>query len=312
MNTLPRLSAAAYSVGKVFPVSALQQSEDTAPAVIADLEQRGLRYFCHDDRTIADMCLASVAQTLARAQMRPDRIDAIVVGPSIPKWDLDEEFALLAALHRAGFQKTRIIGLSLQACSVLGSALGVAGDLVTREPGARKNVLLIVFGRHFQRSRLAPQATTLFSDGAASCIVSSNGGEFEILASETLTDPFLTTMPWTDENFPHYLQSGITAIKEVTTKVYRQTRVSAQDITAVFGTNGSRMYLDMIGLAAGVSGAKVYRGVLPKYAHVYGCDNLIGLRARSEETPPSNGQYFLLVSWAPYVVGAVMLRYVGA
>ncbi|MFL6623475.1 MAG: hypothetical protein ACJ8NR_12850 [Sulfurifustis sp.] len=311
MTTFARLSAAAYSVGKTLPVSALQQSENVAPGVIAELEKRGLRYFCDDDRTIAEMCLASASQTLERARLRPDQIDAIVVGPSFARWDLDEEFALLSALHRAGFQKTRIIGLSLQACGVLGSALKVAGDLVTQEQGGRKNVLLIVFGRHFEGSRLAPQATVLFSDGAASCIVSSDSGEFEILAAESLTDPFLTTMQWTDANFPRYLQAGIVALKEVTSRVYRQTQVSAKEITAVFGTNGSHMYLDMIGLASGISGSKVYKGALPKYAHVFGCDNLIGLRDLSDETKLSNGQYFLLVSWAPYVVGAAMLRYVG-
>lgn len=311
MTSFAQLSAAAYSVGKALPVSALQEREDIAPDVIASLEKNGLRNFCDDDRTIAQMCLSSVSKTLERASLRPEQIDAIVVGPSIAPWDLEQEFALLGALHHAGFQKSRIIGLSLQACSVVSSALKIAGDLVTQERGATRRVLVIVFGRHSGGSRLAPQATTLFSDGAASCIVSSDGGEFEILASESLTDPAVTTVPWTDENFPRYLQSGIAALQSVTAKVYRQTKLTAKDVTAVFGTNGSQMYLNMIGLASGVSGSKVYKAALPKYAHVFGCDNLISLCGHSDETTLSTGQHFLMVSWAPYVVGASMLRYVG-
>jgi hypothetical protein len=76
------------------------------------------------------------------------------------------------------------------------------------------------------------------------------------------------------------------------------------------GTNGSLLYLQMIGLAAGVPGTRVYKGDLARYAHVFGCDNLISLHSHIEETGFSAGQYALLVAWAPYVVGACLLRYV--
>lgn len=306
----PRLSAIAYSIGNIRPVSVLAQQEHAGADVMDALEKNGLRHFCEDERSTPEMCVDSVRQTLARADLRPEDIDAIVVGPSIAAWDLQQDFALLNALHEAGFRKKRIIGLSLQACSVTGAALKIAGDLVKADDGTR-NVLVIVFGRGVKGSRVAPQGTTLFSDGAASCLVTKDGGEFEILANESLVDPLMTTMEWVEENFPKFMQGGIAGLSDVTKKVYAQTKVSAKEVTVAFGTNGSSMYLNMIGLAASLPGAKVYRTALPKYAHVFGCDNLISLKDYGDETALSKGDNLLFVSWAPYAFSASMLRYVG-
>lgn len=308
-DSAPRLSSIAYSVGDIKPVSSLMASENVGAKIIASLEERGLRYYCEDRRSTAQMCLASIEQTLSKAGLLPTDIDAIVVGPSMARWDLQEEFALLRSLHGAGFSKSRIIGVALQACSVVASALQIARNLV--ESGARaRRALVVIFGRHLEGSRLAPQATTLFSDGAVSCIVSADEGEFEIVATESITDTSLTTMEWTEENFPRYFQAGVASLRDVTARVYAHGHVTAKDIAAAMGTNGSLLYLQMIGLAAGLSGTRVYKGDLPRYAHVFGCDNLISLHSRIDETSFSVGQYALLVAWAPYVVGACLLKYV--
>lgn len=309
-TTLPYLSAAAYSVGNICQISELRQRENVDDDVIASLEKNGLAQFCEDDRTTAQMCLASVKETLERADLQPADIDAIVFGASIADWNLEEEFSFLSALHDAGFRKSRIIGVSMQACSVISSTLQLAGDLVTSERG-QKRVLVIVFGRNTVGSRVAPQSTTLFSDGAASCLVTKDRGEFAILASESLTDPYVTTMKWTADNFPEYLQSGVTSMREVIGNVYAQAKLTAKDISMAFGTNGSYMYLSMIGLAAGLPAPKVRKVTVSKYAHVFGCDNLVTLRDHIDDTAISPGTNFLLVSWAPYVVGASVLRYVG-
>ena len=105
----------------------------------------------------------------------------------------DDETPLFTALHGAGFTKTRIIGLTLQACSACGEAFQIACDLIN-DPA--KKALVIVFGKK-KTNRLGPQANTIFSDGAASCIISSDSGEFEICAIESMINTYLGSIACT-------------------------------------------------------------------------------------------------------------------
>lgn len=303
----PRIASIAYSLGEVKTVASLEANEGIAPSVISSLKDRGLHHYCEDDRSISQMCVASIRETMASSQLAPDDIDAIVIGPSMAYWNLDEEHALLTALNSAGFSKSQIIGVTMQACSVVASALQIARDFVNRG-GRQRRVLVVVFGQRVEGDRIAPQATTLFSDGAVSCIVSRDRGNFEILATDSITDTTLATMEWSSENFPKYFQAGVALLRKVIVSVYSQVGVKAENVAAAIGTNGSTVYLQMIGLAAGLPPAKVHKTDLARYAHVYGCDNLIGLHNRNEEAPFSAGQYVLLVAWAPLTVSACLLR----
>jgi len=303
----PRISAIAYSLGPIRTVASLGESDGLAPDVISSLNDRGLHHFSDDPRSIAQMCLACVKETLSASQLGPDDFDAIVIGPSMAHWNLDEEHALLSALNNAGFTKSKIIGVTMQACSVVASALQIARDIVNRRDRKRR-VLVIIFGKRIGGGRIAPQATTLFSDGAVACVVSRDKGPFLVLATDTITDTSLASRTWTADNFSAYFNAGVALLRQVIVSVYSQVGVKADSIAAAIGTNGSTVYLQMIGLAAGIPSSKVYKSDLPRYAHVYGCDNLIGLYNRQKDMPFSVGQNILLVSWAPLTVSACLLR----
>src|SRR5947209_17323425 len=120
------ISGLAYSVGKIKPIDELA-GENASLELLNLLKSRGLKNFCEDSRTIPEMCLASALQTLQATNLSPSQIHAVVFTSSNSDGLVadDDETALFAALHSAGFVKTRIIGLTLQACSACGEALQI-------------------------------------------------------------------------------------------------------------------------------------------------------------------------------------------
>jgi|GEM_PF-3196706 len=303
------LSHIGCSVGAAQPVAALAQKEKLSSDVLATFQQRGLRDYREDSRGIPEMCVASALETLAEAGLEPADVDSILIASSNSDGLVsdDDETALFTALHGAGFERARVLGLTLQACSAGGDALRVAGGLVG--PGSGSPILVIVFGQKKKMSRLGPQANLVFSDGAASCLVSSGKGTFEICASEGVTNMRLGEMGRAGSIAQ--FQGGLIELREITRKVCEDAEVELDEIRAFFGTNAGVGHLQLMAQAAEVPLDRIYEDDVASYSHVHSCDNLISLRHFSEKNTLAPGDPFLLLAWSPHVVSASILRYRG-
>jgi 3-oxoacyl-[acyl-carrier-protein] synthase III len=301
------LSGLAYTVGRITPIDALAGVDSVSLELVNTLKSRGLRHFCEDCRTIPEMCLASALQTLDATHLTPAQIYAVVFTSSNSDGLVtdDDETALFSSLHTAGFTKTRIIGLTLQACSACGEAFQIARDLGT-DP-ARK-ALVIVFGKK-RSNRVGPQANTVFSDGAASCIVSSEHGNFEMCASESMIDTYLGSMGRTGNVNQTY--GGLLGLRELSKRVCDKSGVQPKAMRAFFGTNASLEHLNFMAQAAGVPLDKVYDDDVAEYGHLHSCDNLISLKNYSTKHPLVPNDYVMLTAWSSHVVSASVLRYIG-
>jgi 3-oxoacyl-[acyl-carrier-protein] synthase-3 len=268
------LSGLAYSVGRIKSIDALAGTESASTELLDTLKSRGLKNFCEDNRTIPEMCLASALQTLQKTNLTPAQIHAVVFTSSNSDGLVadDDETALFTALHGAGFTKTRIIGLTLQACSACGEALQIACDLIN-DPA--KKALVIVFGKK-KANRLGPQANTIFSDGAASCIISSDSGEFEICAIESMINTYLGSMGRTGNVAQTH--GGLLDLRELSKRVCEKSGVKPKTMRAFFGTNASLGHLNFMAQAAGMPLDKIYEDDVAEYGHLHSCDNLISLK----------------------------------
>jgi 3-oxoacyl-[acyl-carrier-protein] synthase III len=306
----PFLSHIAYSVGAPTPIETLGEREGLSAEVLAAFRQRGLRDYREDARSLADMCVASALETLSLAELQPADVDSIVIVSSNADAMVedDDETALFAALYRAGFERGRIIGLTLQACSAVGDALRVAGGLVESGTGDRP-VLVVIFGQKQKTSRLGPQANLVFSDGAASCLVSAAAGTFEICAGETVTNTHLAEMG-RGGNIAQF-QGGLMELRDVTRKVCADAGIEVGDVRAFLGTNAGVGHLQLMAEAAGVPADRIYAEDVPFFSHVHSCDNLISLRNYTERHELAAGDLFLLLGWSPHVFSAAVLRYCG-
>jgi 3-oxoacyl-[acyl-carrier-protein] synthase III len=305
------LSGIAYSVGTPRAIDDLAVIEGVASATLEDLKQRGLKQFYQDERTIPEMCMATAMETLKNSSLSPQDIDLILIATSNADWinTLDAETALFTVFRQGGFTSTRLIGLSLQACSAFGEATRMAADFIGGRSGAKK-VLVIFFGRKETPSRLGPAASTVYSDGAASCIVSAEKGGFEICASESIFNIHLGAMGRLG-NFDQFV-GGVQDLGEISKRVYAQAGIGFSDIATLFCTNGSLVHLRVMSNAAKVPRERVYSDDVARFAHVYSCDNLISLKNYSNENELTPGSYYLLLGWSPHIASAVILRHAGA
>jgi 3-oxoacyl-[acyl-carrier-protein] synthase III len=298
------LSHIAYSVGAAQPIETLQGQLSTAE--LESFRQRGLRSYRDDPRSVPQMCVASALGTLRDAGLDPGDVDSLLLVSSNADAlvEDDDETALFAALHEAGFERARIIGLTLQACSACGDALRVAGGLV-RGGGASRPVLVVVFGQK-RTDRLGPQANLVFSDGAASCVVSGERGTFEVCASESITNTQLGSMGRAGSIAQFH--GGMIELRDVARRVSEDAGVRLDDVRALLGTNAGVGHLHLMAQAAGVPIEKVYEGDVEDYSHLHSCDNLISLKHYSERYRLAAGDVFLLLSWSPHVFSASVLR----
>ncbi len=301
------LSGLAYSVGRIKSIDALAGMESASTELLDTLKSRGLKNFCEDNRTIPEMCLASALQTLQETNLTPSQIHAVVFTSSNSDGLVadDDETALFTALHGAGFTKTRIIGLTLQACSACGEALQIACDLIN-DPA--KKALVIVFGKK-KTNRLGPQANTIFSDGAASCIISSDSGEFEICAIESMINTYLGSMGRTGNVAQTH--GGLLDLRELSKRVCEKSGVKPKTMRAFFGTNASLGHLNFMAQAAGMPLDKIYEDDVAEYGHLHSCDNLISLKNYSAKHALAPNDHVMLTAWSSHVVSAAILRYVG-
>ncbi len=237
------VSGIAYSLGTVTPIDELQGTEAISAEILTCLKQRGLTNFCKETRATPDMCLSSVSETLRSASLTPERIDAILFANAYPDWSPAEETALLAAFFRAGFGRTHIMGLTLQGCSACGTALRVASDL-TKNRLIIDNALVVLCGRVSNGSRLGPHAATINGDGAASCIISSEQGQFEILASQSQTN-FGTS------GSLMYLNLMAEATQVPLDRVYKQGLATYGHVHACDNLIGLKDYLETRGAQSG-------------------------------------------------------------
>lgn len=302
------LSHIAYTVGTGKPIEALSEKEDLTTETIEQLRKNGLDQWREDERTIPEMCIASATETLRSASLPSTDVRTMVLASSNSDAMVsdDDETNLFASLHEAGFERARILGLTLQSCSASGEALALASDLAF---GGSNDVLVVVFAQRKKMSRLGPQGNLIFSDGAVSCLVSTQPGDFEICATESITNTHLGSLGRAGSMAQ--FQGGVRELAEVSKRVLEKSGAKPKDLRAFFGTNAGVNHLKLMAQAARVPLDRVFYDDVPKNGHLHSCDGLISLKNYSIKHELTSGDLFLLLSWSPHVFCASLLRFVG-
>lgn len=129
------------------------------------------RRIARADEFTSDMGLEAAKKALENAQLKPENIEMILVATLTP----DYTFPSTACLIQNRLQATRAAALDIQAaCTGYLYALSIAKAFV--ESGIYKNVLIIASEKLSSIVNYKDRSTcVLFGDGAAACIVSSEG-----------------------------------------------------------------------------------------------------------------------------------------
>lgn len=297
------LSGLAYSLGQPMVVDSLAEQGLSAQE-IKDLRDRGFSHFLKDHRPSWAMCIDSAAATIAAADVPVDRIDAIILANCGRNWEQFDELAFLKALRGIGIGDVPLYGLALQACSASSAALRLGSSLV-RHDGMR-DILVILFGS-VDEEKSRSTANSLFSDGAASCLISSRCGDFEIVRSELCSTPSLTE----HELFSlHFSLGSYSKLRDRISAACPSHPPSA--LSKIFPTNTNLATAMLVAEAAEVEAEQLHVEGMARYGHVFGCDPLIGLKDHTDRERPPAGTQFALVGWSPYVFGVTILSTSGS
>jgi 3-oxoacyl-[acyl-carrier-protein] synthase-3 len=304
----PHVRSAAYEVQQRKSLATLCAELAVPEELQQAMRDRGFEWYWEESRSMGVACALSGAKTLARAGCTAADVDAVVFARSDECWTPQDDVDLHRALGDLGIGERPIFGLSLQSCSGCASALQVASGLLGG-PAAVRRVLVILFGRaRGPAGRINTQTGSVFSDGAASCLVTAEAAGLEILACTSVTSPELAVADWSGAGFHSSARSAFRLLSAALDRLYQLAGLGAADIDILLGTNGNEIHLEMLAEAAGVPVSRVYKDNLARFAHVYAGDTLISLATRLDEGGVAAGSTILLVGWSPHVVSASVLR----
>ncbi|UED86261.1 3-oxoacyl-ACP synthase [Streptomyces profundus] len=257
--------------------------------------------FFRTERTPAELAVASGEATLAAAGVERDSVDGLILCTnSFPRSVDDHAGFVGAVLDGLGLRKTAFTcGMTLNRCNNLLAALHLARCLVAA--GGHRRVLVVTADRIADES-VRLEKFALFSDGAASCLVSADEpgpDTFAVLASASAQDPAVLGVRD---------QIDARLAIAVNEELERATGIPHEKVAALLPANLVRPLITMKERQAGFTAAQLRMGNVERLGHCFAADpviNLADLVASGEAEPDG---LCLLASSVPGVRHGVLLR----
>jgi 3-oxoacyl-[acyl-carrier-protein] synthase III len=300
------LSAPRYELGEIvlehgaladLPARAGALGIAPAPALWGWGEVRGTA------RDLDELAVASGAATLAAAGGRC-AVDAVILCSTRFPGGAEEHGGFVGRiLAGLGLRDVAFHGLTLHRCANLLAAISLATVLV--EAGVHRDVLVVTTDR-IAAAETRVQKYALFSDGAASCVVSAqahSGGAYEILATAAARD--LGALHHDDEISADLARSANDSL-------LAGTGLELADIAAVMHANLVTPVVMMKERQAGFTAAQLDAANISRFGHCFAADPLINLvdRGRLGHVPPRG--HVVLTTSVPGERHAVLLRHLPA
>ena len=252
-------------------------------------------------RELEELAVDTGVATLAAAGVDASSIEALLLcsnripGPAEGHGRFVEN-----VLTGIGLGNIAFYGQNLNRCVNLLAGLDVSCAFVAS--GRHRRVLLITTDRVADGADRMSQFA-LFSDGAASCVVTADGAGpdgYELLGCATAQDT--ATLEWTKE-----ISSDLA--REVNDRLLTPHGLKLGDIAGLMHANLFKPLVVMKERQAGFSAEQLYLDNIPRIGHCFAADPLINLVDRTALGHIGQGGYCLLASSVPGSrIGALLKR----
>lgn len=254
------------------------------------------------ERDLEELAIETGAATLRAAGLTPDAVDALMLcSTRIPGPSEGHGAFVERVLTGLGLGDIPFYGQTLNRCVNLLAAIDVAAAFVAS--GRYRRVLVITTDRVAGE---APRMTNfaLFSDGAASCVVSGgeDGGGYRLVACATAQDA--ATLEWSNE-----LSSDLS--RTVNQRLLEPLGMKAGDVDGLLHANIFRPLVVMKERQAGFTPTQLYLDNIPRIGHCFAADPLINLVDRAALGHVRADRHYLLASSVPGSRIGVLLRKLG-
>jgi 3-oxoacyl-[acyl-carrier-protein] synthase III len=270
------------------------------------------------ERDLEEMAADTGAATLRAAGLDASSIDALVLCSNrIPGVAEGHGRFVQRVLTGIGLGDIPCYGQYLNRCVNMLAGLDVARAFVAS--GRHRRVLLITTDRVAEGADRMSQFA-LFSDGAASCVVTADGRDgdggtggdhdssdrdssrecFELLGCATAQDT--ASLEWTSQ-----ISSDLA--RTVSDALLGPASLKLGDVSALMHANLFKPLLVMKERQAGFSPAQLYLDNIPRFGHCFAADPLISLVDRAALGHLDAGSYCVLASSVPGSrIGALLKR----
>jgi len=253
------------------------------------------------ERDLEELAVDTGMATLRAAGADASSIDALLLcSNQIPGPAEGHGRFVASVLTGIGLGDIPCYGQNLNRCVNLLAGLDVSRALVTS--GRHRRVLLITTDRVADGADRMSQFA-LFSDGAASCIVSCDAGEsdsYQLLGCATAQDT--ATLEWTNE-----ISSDLA--RRVNDLLLTPHELKLGDIAGLMHANLFKPLVAMKERQAGFSAEQLFLDNIPRVGHCFAADPLINLVDRTALGHLGNGCYCLMASSVPGSrIGALLKR----
>lgn len=295
----------AYHYDEAAPIETIPALADD-PELLKRFLKAGHERFAMSHCSIIEQAVLSAQKTLDAGGTAPQDIDAVVIGTSeLRAWKRYPETFAAHIMLGVGVKDIFVTGVTLGGCANNGAALRAARNLILAE--GFRNVLVIETNQvrgDLERvhTSLSGDAAYILGDGAVSCIVSPERGEFRLLGIAQLFKP----LDHTASDSSAFVNNNCAGVRGVVDRALAQAGVGRDQVDKVFFHNIKLQHLVGFMQLIDIPVNKCYMTNVWKTAHVWSADNLIGLHDFCAEKNPPAGSRFLMVCQANAYFSAVV------
>lgn len=252
------------------------------------------------EKSLEQLAIETGRSTLDAAEIDPSSVDMLLLCCTQFPGSAESHGNFVADIMAGlGLSNAEFAGITLNRCTNLLSTLRVAQALVSS--GLSQRILVITTDRITDET-LRVKNFALFSDGAASCLVSAEPAgpqRYELVASASATDA--KSLDWS-----HEISSDLA--KQVNEQVLHPLGLRVRDLAGLSQANLYRPLVVMKELQAGFARDHIYTDNIARVGHCFAADPLINLVDRQSSGQVADGTLHLLAASVPGARFAVLLR----
>lgn len=271
------MTGIAHTTGDPRPITDIEPIA-AEPRLVDALHEVGLATYRRARDSPVDMAAACIAETLDQSRIPASGIDILMLASSTIGFGQIENTELLRLSERFGLSHATPIGISAAECANFGTALHLARTLVAS--GEARTVLLVTADAcTAPEQRLLRQVNSVISDGAASCLVTTEPARIEILTTATATDQLIRVATNPDTIAALTRRTLLGLVDEVLSRA----DIDRTQIRQVITNNINTEALRFMTLSAGLDHNLCYVDNVADFAHVHSADNLLNLQSYLED-----------------------------
>jgi 3-oxoacyl-[acyl-carrier-protein] synthase-3 len=297
IKTKSIISAIEYELGN--KQYTYQAASGFAEAKMPDIpELWGWGNFYESGNGLEDMKVKAIQKTIDASELEPQDIEMVIISSSSFTPGIENNTKLSKGILSAtGLNHAKIVGVTLNGCSGLLSAINLADAMIIS--GKYKNILIV-------SADVLPEQTNrfqsygIFSDSCVSCIVKAESKSgYEILKEVSLSD---LSMMNDDAPFSSLLS------QRANNSILDACSLNFSDITKIFCNNLFIPIVTVKEQEGGFIEEQLYRNNIADKGHCFSADTLINLQDYQEETDVHTGEYFILAADSPGARTNILLK----